>query len=86
MKKMKKQTKIILRILKYLAEKKVAKAWNSDKARITAYREIWKKKKLLRRIYFDKWKDMMAYNIALNGSFFNTHRMVSQYVMQAYFR
>jgi starch phosphorylase len=34
----------------------------------------------------ERWKDMMAYNIALNGSFFNTHRMVSQYVMQAYFR
>lgn len=32
------------------------------------------------------WLDMMAYNIALNGSFFNTHRMVSQYVMQAYFQ
>ena len=34
----------------------------------------------------ERWKDMMAYNITLNGSFFNTHRMVSQYVMQAYFR
>ena len=34
----------------------------------------------------ERWKDMMAYNIALNGSFFNTHRMVSQYVIQAYFR
>ena len=32
------------------------------------------------------WHEMMAYNIALNGSFFNTHRMVSQYVMQAYFQ
>ncbi|MCF8085149.1 MAG: alpha-glucan family phosphorylase [Deltaproteobacteria bacterium] len=27
-----------------------------------------------------------AYNIALNGSFFNTHRMVAQYVLEAYFR
>jgi len=34
----------------------------------------------------EHWVDMMAYNIALNGSFFNTHRMVSQYVMQAYFQ
>ncbi len=33
----------------------------------------------------DWWREMMAQNIALNGSFFNTHRMVSQYVMQAYF-
>jgi len=34
----------------------------------------------------DWWTHMMRHNIALNGSFFNTHRMVSQYVMQAYFR
>jgi glycogen phosphorylase len=33
----------------------------------------------------DWWQEMMAQNIALNGSFFNTHRMVSQYVMKAYF-
>jgi starch phosphorylase len=30
------------------------------------------------------WQKMMAYNIALNGSFFNTQRMVSQYVTAAY--
>lgn len=30
------------------------------------------------------WQRMMALNIALNGSFFNTHRMVSQYVTAAY--
>ena len=34
----------------------------------------------------DHWLDMMAYNIALNGSFFNTHRMVAQYLLEAYFR
>jgi len=34
----------------------------------------------------EHWREMMAYNIALNGSFFNTHRMVSQYVIQAYFQ
>ena len=34
----------------------------------------------------DWWREMMAQNIALNGSFFNTNRMVSQYVMQAYFQ
>jgi starch phosphorylase len=33
-----------------------------------------------------RWMDMMAYNIALNGSFFNTHRMVAQYVLEAYFQ
>ena len=30
------------------------------------------------------WRRMMTYNIALNGSFFNTHRMVSQYITAAY--
>ncbi|WP_200809282.1 alpha-glucan family phosphorylase [Desulfococcus multivorans] len=33
-----------------------------------------------------RWMNMMAYNIALNGSFFNTHRMVAQYVLEAYFQ
>ncbi len=32
------------------------------------------------------WTRMVAYNIAFNGSFFNTHRMVDQYVTQAYFQ
>jgi glycogen phosphorylase len=32
------------------------------------------------------WMDMMAYNVALNGSFFNTNRMVAQYVLEAYFQ
>jgi glycogen phosphorylase len=30
--------------------------------------------------------EMMALAIALNSSFFNTHRMVPQYVSNAYFR
>ena len=48
--------------------------------------------KLARRIlpcfYKDRtrWADMMTHNIALNGSFFNTHRMVAQYVLEAYFQ
>jgi starch phosphorylase len=29
--------------------------------------------------------DMMRYSIAINGSFFNTHRMVQEYVLNAYF-
>jgi starch phosphorylase len=29
--------------------------------------------------------DVMLHSIALNGSFFNTHRMVQQYVLKAYF-
>ncbi len=44
--------------------------------------------KIIPLYYEDKtwWNEMMAQNIALNGSFFNTHRMVSQYVMQAYYQ
>ena len=32
----------------------------------------------------DRWIDMMRHSIAINGSFFNTHRMVMQYVLNAY--
>jgi starch phosphorylase len=34
----------------------------------------------------DRFIDVMLHSIALNGSFFNTHRMVQQYVPNAYFR
>ncbi|MDD5351300.1 MAG: alpha-glucan family phosphorylase [Chthoniobacteraceae bacterium] len=33
----------------------------------------------------DKYVDIMRHSIALNGSFFNTHRMIQQYVLKAYF-
>lgn len=33
----------------------------------------------------DRFIDIMLHCIALNGSFFNTHRMVQQYVLNAYF-
>lgn len=33
----------------------------------------------------DRYVDMMRHAIALNGSFFNTQRMVEQYVLNAYF-
>jgi starch phosphorylase len=32
----------------------------------------------------DRFLDVMLHAIALNGSFFNTHRMVLQYVLKAY--
>ncbi|MCX5800571.1 MAG: alpha-glucan family phosphorylase [Candidatus Eisenbacteria bacterium] len=32
----------------------------------------------------DRWIEMMRHSIAINGSFFNTHRMVLQYVLNAY--
>ncbi|MHB1227937.1 MAG: alpha-glucan family phosphorylase [Desulfurivibrionaceae bacterium] len=33
----------------------------------------------------ERFMDMMVYSIAINGSFFNTHRMVHEYVLNAYF-
>jgi starch phosphorylase len=33
----------------------------------------------------DRFIDFMRYSIALNGSFFNTHRMIQEYVLKAYF-
>lgn len=33
----------------------------------------------------DRFVDVMLHSVALNGSFFNTHRMVQQYVLKAYF-
>lgn len=32
----------------------------------------------------DRWLDVMRHAIALNASYFNTHRMVQQYVTNAY--
>jgi len=39
------------------------------------------------RYYHDsrRWITIMKYAIAINGSFFNTHRMVQQYVTHSYF-
>ncbi len=34
----------------------------------------------------ERFIDVMAYSIAINGSFFNTHRMVQEYVLNAYSR
>jgi starch phosphorylase len=34
----------------------------------------------------DRFIDVMLHSIALNGSFFNTQRMVQQHVLNAYFR
>jgi len=34
----------------------------------------------------DSWIEIMRHAIAINGSFFNTHRMVHQYVLNAYFQ
>ena len=34
----------------------------------------------------DRFVDVMQHCTALNGSFFNTHRMIQEYVLKAYFR
>lgn len=34
----------------------------------------------------ERYVDVMRHAIAINGSFFSTHRMLQQYVLQAYFR
>jgi len=34
----------------------------------------------------DRFIEVMRHAIALNGSFFNTQRMLQQYVLNAYFR
>ncbi|MBN2566585.1 alpha-glucan family phosphorylase [Candidatus Woesearchaeota archaeon] len=43
---------------------------------------------ILPRYYGDPgaWVNTMRHAIAINGSFFNTHRMVQQYVLNAYFK
>jgi len=33
----------------------------------------------------DQFISMMSHSIAINGSFFNTHRMMQEYVLNAYF-
>jgi starch phosphorylase len=34
----------------------------------------------------DRFVDVMRHAIGINGSFFNTHRMIQEYVLKAYFR
>ncbi len=43
-------------------------------------------KEIIPMYYYDreKWIEMMKHTIAINASFFNTHRMVQQYVLDAY--
>ncbi|MGQ9638739.1 MAG: alpha-glucan family phosphorylase [Thermodesulfobacteriota bacterium] len=44
--------------------------------------------KILPLFYIDQdsYIDVMRNSIAINGSFFNTHRMIQEYVLKAYFR
>ncbi|MFH1073231.1 MAG: alpha-glucan family phosphorylase, partial [Nanoarchaeota archaeon] len=60
---------------------------NQDDAKDAA--ELYEKlrKIILPMYYTDRksWTTIMRFCIAINASFFNTHRMVQQYVMNAYF-
>ncbi len=68
----------------------IQKQDTSDASDAVDAEDLYKKleQRILPCFYKDRsaWMDMMAYNIALNGSFFNTHRMVAQYVLEAYFQ
>lgn len=47
-----------------------------------------KLKEIIIPLYYndwDKWTEIMRHSIAFNASFFNTHRMVHQYVLNSYF-
>jgi len=52
--------------------------------------EIYEKlEKVILPMYYkerDRWVDVMRHSIAFNASFFNTQRMVQQYVLNAYLR
>jgi len=43
---------------------------------------------IMPKYYGDKsaWANVMKYSVGINGSFFNSHRMVQQYVVKAYGR
>lgn len=53
-------------------------------------REIYDKlEQIILPMYYkerEKWLDIMRHSIAFNASFFNTQRMVQQYVLNAYLR
>ncbi|SEM71478.1 starch phosphorylase [Syntrophus gentianae] len=50
--------------------------------------ELYKKLEQILQIFYScrkKWIRVMQHCIAINGSFFNTHRMIQQYVLNSYF-
>lgn len=47
--------------MKWLMYKQLRDNFDSDKKRIKIFRRIWKRKKILRKIYFDKWTKMMSF-------------------------
>ena len=47
--------------MNYLMYKELRDNFNDDQKRIRIFRKIWRRKKILRKIYFDKWDKMMAF-------------------------
>jgi len=45
-----------------LMYKELREKFGNDQARIKIFRKIWKRKAILRRIYFDKWDKMMKFS------------------------
>jgi glycogen phosphorylase len=60
----------------------------ADRSRDAALLYDKLEKSVLPLFYYDRGRfiDVMAHCIGLNGSFFNTHRMMQQYVLNAYYR
>lgn len=47
--------------MKWLMYKELRENFNNDQKRIKIFRKIWQRKKILKRIYFDKWNKMMKF-------------------------
>src|SRR3989304_6299595 len=63
---------------------KAGEAEGSDREIMEIYNKL---ENVILPLYYQekgKWLDVMQHSIALNASFFNTHRMVQQYVLNAY--
>ncbi len=58
---------------------------DEDAAHVSALYEKLERE-ILPRFFGERqeWIDVMRHTIALNASYFNTHRMVQQYVTNAY--
>jgi starch phosphorylase len=62
----------------------ITKAVNDSNDATSLYQKL---SQIMQMYYKDRVRyiDVMQHAIALNGSFFNTHRMLQQYVLNAYF-
>lgn len=47
--------------MKFLMYKELQEKFEDDQARLLIFRKIWKRKPILRKIYFDKWDKMMSF-------------------------